>query len=176
MSKLTPKQAKFCEEYLIDLNATQAAIRAGYSAKTAEKIAHENQRKPEIQARVEELRQLQQERTQVTADRVVEKLWKIATFDVRSVVTWDEVKGFEFKPIEDWDESARTVMGLAGTSNDGKPKFRAESKLSALESIGKHLGMFDNFNTAIATLKTYGINLRQSDSGWIVEDVQRGGS
>lgn len=104
MSKLTPKQEKFCQEYLIDLNATQAAVRAGYSAKTAEKIAHENQRKPEIQARIEELRQSQQERTQVDADRVVEKLWKIATFDIRSVCTFDRSRGWEFKPTSKWDE------------------------------------------------------------------------
>ena len=53
MAKLTPKQARFCEEYLVDLNATQAAIRAGYSVESAGSIGSENLTKPEIRARIE---------------------------------------------------------------------------------------------------------------------------
>jgi len=54
MANLTPKQQRFVEEYLIDLNATQAAIRAGYSEKTAYSVGHENLKKPEIQKAIEE--------------------------------------------------------------------------------------------------------------------------
>jgi phage terminase small subunit len=171
MAKLTPKQAKFCEEFLVDLNATKAAIRAGYSAKTAEKIAHENQRKPEIQARVEELRQLQQERTQVTADRVVEKLWKIANFDIRSVCTFDGNE-WQFKALEDWDESAFSTMTIVGTDNRGRPKVRSESRVTALDSLAKYLGMFVDFNLALSCLKKYGLLLRQDGEGkWNIEDL-----
>jgi hypothetical protein len=76
--KLTPKQARFVQEYLIDLNAAQAAIRAGYSAKTARVIGHENLRKPEIAAAVEKAMAERAERTEVTADLVVGELRKIA--------------------------------------------------------------------------------------------------
>ena len=76
--KLKPKQARFVQEYLIDLNAAQAAIRAGYSAKTARVIGHENLTKPDIAAAIEKAMAERAERTEVTADLVVGELRKIA--------------------------------------------------------------------------------------------------
>ena len=76
--KLTPKQVRFVQEYLIDLNATQAAIRAGYSAKTARVIGHENRTKPDIAAAIEKAMAERAERTKLTADWVVDELRKIA--------------------------------------------------------------------------------------------------
>ena len=76
--KLTPKQARFVQEYLIDLNAAQAAIRAGYSAKTARVIGHENLTKPDIAAAIEKAMAERAERTELTADWVVDELRKIA--------------------------------------------------------------------------------------------------
>jgi phage terminase small subunit len=171
MSKLTPKQARFCEEYLIDLNATQAAIRAGYSAKTADRIASENLRKLEVQAKIEELRQIQQERTQATADRVVEKLWKIANFDIRSVCENKDGR-LVFKPVSEWDETALSTMLISGKDKEGNPIVKMESRQSALDSLAKHLGMYDNFNTAVACLRTYGLLLQRADNGdWSVNDI-----
>lgn len=71
MANLTPKQKVFCEEYLIDLNATQAAIRAGYSEKTAKQIATENLSKPVLQEYISELQEERSERTEITADYVL---------------------------------------------------------------------------------------------------------
>lgn len=65
---LSPKQQRFVDEYLVDLNATQAAIRAGYSRDTAGSIGHENLKKPEIQAAISIARKAQQDRTGITAD------------------------------------------------------------------------------------------------------------
>jgi phage terminase small subunit len=75
---LTPKQQRFVEEYLVDLNATQAAIRAGYSAKTADAIGRENLGKPLIAAAVEVEKAKRAERTEITADRVLEELSLLA--------------------------------------------------------------------------------------------------
>ena len=72
--KLTPKQARFIEEYLVDLNATQAAIRAGYSARTATVIGNENLTKPYIQAAIEIAQLARSERTQITVDKVLEDI------------------------------------------------------------------------------------------------------
>lgn len=83
---LTPKESRFVDEYLVDLNATQAAIRAGYSARTARSIASENLTKPNIQAAIAEGRKQQQERTHVTADRVLAEAWNILTADPRELV------------------------------------------------------------------------------------------
>jgi phage terminase small subunit len=78
---LTPKQARFAEEYLIDLNATQAAIRAGYSAKTARAMGCENLTKPDIQAAVTEAQRDRAARTGITQDEVIRGLKKEATLD-----------------------------------------------------------------------------------------------
>lgn len=83
---LIPKQQKFVDEYLVDLNATQAAIRAGYSANTAAEQGYENLRKPHIQLAIAEARKAQQERTQITADRVVTEAWNQMTADARELV------------------------------------------------------------------------------------------
>ena len=76
--KLTPKQARFVQEYLIDLNAAQAAIRAGYSAKTARVIGHENLTNPDIAAAIEKAMAERAERTRLTADWVIDELRKLA--------------------------------------------------------------------------------------------------
>ena len=72
--KLTPKQARFIEEYLVDLNATQAAIRAGYSARAATAIGNENLTKPYIQAAIQIAQLARSERTQITVDKVLEDI------------------------------------------------------------------------------------------------------
>ncbi len=77
---MTPKQTCFVQEYLIDLNATQAAIRAGYSVKTARQVASENLSKPDIQRAIEEAQQARAERTGLTQDAVVQGLLKEAEF------------------------------------------------------------------------------------------------
>ncbi len=76
MSKLTAKQQTFCDEYLVDLNATQAAIRAGYSVKTAKSIGQENLTKPDIAEYLEIRMQDRVERTEVTADMVLTEAWE----------------------------------------------------------------------------------------------------
>jgi phage terminase small subunit len=78
MSKLTNKQEAFCQEYIIDLNATQAAIRAGYSEKTAKEQGCQNLTKLNVQERVQELLDQRTERTQIDADYVLSSLKQIA--------------------------------------------------------------------------------------------------
>lgn len=81
IAKLTDKQKKFCEEYLIDLNVTQSAIRAGYSEKTAYSIGSENLKKPEIQNYLSGLMKIQSGRTGITADKILVELSKVAFAD-----------------------------------------------------------------------------------------------
>ena len=79
MAKLTPKQKAFVDEYLIDLNATQAAIRAGYSTKTARKIGQENLTKPDIQTEIQKRIKDRKKRTEITQDFVLNELYAIAS-------------------------------------------------------------------------------------------------
>ena len=74
MAGLSPKQERFAMEYLIDLNATQAAIRAGYAKRTAGSQGHDLLKKPEIQAAIQEGRQEAEKRTDITLDRVLHEL------------------------------------------------------------------------------------------------------
>lgn len=83
---LNPKQQRFVDEYLVDLNATQAAIRAGYSVDSARQMASENLSKPYIQAAISEARKAQQERTGITADKVLAEIASIAMADPRELV------------------------------------------------------------------------------------------
>lgn len=89
--KLNAKQQRFVDEYLIDLNATQAAIRAGYSNKTAGQIGDENLKKPEIQAAVSAAQQARSERTEINQDMVLRKWWDIANANPNDLMQYRRV-------------------------------------------------------------------------------------
>ena len=83
MAKLNPQQQAFVQEYLVDLNATQAAIRAGYSQKSARSMASQLLTKLNIQEAIAAARIRQQERTQITADRVLLEVARLSFYDPR---------------------------------------------------------------------------------------------
>lgn len=101
---LTDKQEMFCREYLIDLNATQAAIRAGYSAKTANRTASENLSKPDIKLRIAELKAQRNDLVGINAEYVLNRLIEIDQMDVLDIL----LQNGELKPIKDWPK----VWGL----------------------------------------------------------------
>lgn len=144
MAILTEKQATFVQEYLIDLNATQAAIRAGYSKKTANRIAAENLSKPVIAQAIAEARKEQEQRTQLTADKVLEQYARIAFFDLRTLYGDDG----KILPVTEWpDEAAAAVAGfevmeLSGDLPGVVKKVKLVDKRASLADMGKHLGMF----------------------------------
>lgn len=88
---LTPKQQKFVEEYLVDLNATQAAIRAGYAENTARVVGAENLTKPAVAAAIAAARSERSARTEITADKVLQRWWEIANADVNDLVQFRRV-------------------------------------------------------------------------------------
>ena len=92
---MTKKQKRFVEEYLIDLNATQAAIRAGYSPDTAKSIGSENLTKPDIRAAVDKAEAERSRRTGINQDRVIREIAKLAFLNPVDVIDMDEatVKG-----------------------------------------------------------------------------------
>lgn len=144
MRKLTPKQQRFVEEYLVDLNATQAAIRAGYSPKTAGQIGDRLLKKAETQQALAERMKAREQRTEVTQDRVVKELAKIAFGDPRNVMTWGPT-GVKLKAsTELTDDEAAFVSEVSETTTEhgGSLKLKTNDKLKALELLGRHLGMF----------------------------------
>lgn len=93
--ELTDRQTRFCEEYLIDLNATQAAIRAGYSEKTANRIASELLSKLDIQEKITELKAERAKRTEMTQDSVIQELAAVARAEIKGVRAVDKLKALE---------------------------------------------------------------------------------
>ncbi|WP_373538779.1 terminase small subunit [Chamaesiphon sp.] len=169
MNKLTAKQVRFCEEYLIDQNATQSCLRSGYSPKTAAAIGAENLTKPEIQAQIALLKSLQSDRLQIDADRVLQKYWEIVDFKLSDVCHFDGAK-VTFKPFSEWNDRARCAVTSFKENKGEITEIRAESKLPALRALGLHFGLFSDLNIAIATLKTYGINLKKDAfDNWIID-------
>ena len=145
MVRLTKKQQRFVEEYLIDLNATQAAIRAGYSVKTANEQGCQNLAKLSIQQAISEQMAERSKRTGVNQDRVVLELAKIAFVKMTDLVDHE----CRINPDATDDDLAciesmkyKESQSDAGASVEREVKI--SSKLKALELLGKHLGMWND--------------------------------
>ena len=138
---MTKKQKRFIEEYLIDLNATQAAIRAGYSPDTAKAIGCENLTKPDIRAHIDRAMAERSKRTGVNADRVVQELAKIAFVNVTEVIDPKTATVREDALPE--DTAAIQSVKVKTFGEDGlEREIKMADKLKALEMLGRHLGMF----------------------------------
>lgn len=145
---LTPKQKRFVAEYLVDLNATAAAIRAGYSKKTAEVIGYENRRKPQIEAAINQAIQEREKRTEITQDMVLRETAKLAFFDIRKMFD-NNGKPLDISELD--DATAAALVGLDVqdiTDQDGDyvsyvKKYKIADKIKALELLGKHLGTWE---------------------------------
>jgi phage terminase small subunit len=146
--KLNARQARFSQEYVLDLNATQAAIRAGYSKKTAGQIGERLLKKVEIAAAIAAAKAERSERTMIGADRVLRELARIAFLDIGKAFT----EGGQLKPLHEMDEDTRrAISGLevsalyADGENIGTlSKIKLSVKLKALELLGRHVGLFDS--------------------------------
>ena len=150
---MTQKQKRFIEEYLIDLNATQAAIRAGYSPDTAKSIGSENLTKPDIQARIARAMAERSRRTGVNADRVVMELAKIAFVNAKDVIDSDTATVRPDALPE--DTAAIQSVKVKTFGEDGlEREIKMADKLKALELLGKHLGMFKDKVELSGSLET----------------------
>jgi len=144
MMALTEKQKRFVEEYLIDLNATQAAIRAGYSVKNADKIGPELLGKTRVAEAIKQAMAERSKRTGITQDRVLRELAKVAFVNPTDVINMDEATIRDDANREDTAAIAsikvKTIPAEDGDIVEREVKMC--DKLKALELIGKHLGMF----------------------------------
>jgi phage terminase small subunit len=145
---MTPKQEQFVREYLVDLNATQAAIRAGYSTRTAEKIGSENLQKPEVRAAIDAAKIERSTETKIDAAWVLKRLAVEAEADIADIYT----ETGAVKPVHEWPLIWRQglVAGIKHQElrdNEGNRtgEFIVDVKVSdrirRLELIGKHIGV-----------------------------------
>lgn len=144
--RMTAKQRRFVQEYLIDLNATQAAIRAGYGEKRAGQSGSRLLRHvPEVAAAIEAAQAERAERTRVTADRLVIELAKVAFGDPRRLLALGK-EGVELRePAELTDAEAALISELTETTVAGRTTRRVKlhCKMTALAALAKHLGLFN---------------------------------
>lgn len=153
---MTPQKQRFVEEYLIDLNETQAAIRAGYSAKTAYSQGNRLMKDVEVETAINEAMEERSKRTEITADRVLQELAHIAFDDIKNYLSFRTEK-----TLIDYDENGKPIIGYkqvieimdsdtidtrniseVSINAKGVFTFKQYCKDVALVNLGKHLGMF----------------------------------
>lgn len=146
---MTRKQERFVEEYLVDLNATQAAIRAGYSPASAQQISSEMMSKPVVRARIDTAMAELSKRTGVSQERVIRELAKVAFVNPTDVIDFESAKLLDSATSDDTAAIASVKVKTIPTA-DGmgvEREIKVADKLKALELLGKHFGMFtDNIN------------------------------
>lgn len=149
---LTPKQERFVAEYLVDLNAAQAAIRAGYSPKAAKEQGARLLTNAHIQRAVQERRKEHQANTGLTVERVLTEAMRLAFFDIRKLT---DAEGNPLPINQLDDDTAAAIQGLElaterSRDEDGSGtvvrKYKIADKNAALERLFKHLGLFQKDN------------------------------
>lgn len=159
MAKLTNKQQRFVDEYLIDLNATQAAIRAGYSVATAREIGSENLSKPDIQEAVAKEMAERSKRIGINQDRVVQELARMAFVKITDIA--DRNGLIKESATEDDLACIESIKVKRSKTDNGslseEREVKIASKVKALELLGKHLGMWNdkiNMNVTLPVVIT----------------------
>ena len=144
VSTLTKKQKLFVEEYLIDMNETQAAIRAGYSTETAQQMGSENLSKPVIKNAIDKAIADRSRRTGINQDRVIQEIAKMAFLNPVDVIDMDEatIKGEANRDDTACIASVKVKVMPGEGGNITEREVKTYDKLKALELLGKHLGMF----------------------------------
>ena len=162
---LTPKQQTFVREYLVDLNATQAAIRAGYSERTANEQGARLLANVSVARAVQAAMDARAERTEITADKVLKELAKIGFSDIRRAVNWysqanvaaiDDIEGeiedgsvrfavanqVELVSSDEIDDDTAAAIAEISMTNKGGLKVKFHDKRAALVDLGRHLKLF----------------------------------
>lgn len=148
--KLNEKQRQFAKEYLIDLNATQAAIRAGYSPKTAGVQGHELLKNPKIQEFIQQSINRVEKKLDISAERIMQEYARVAFADIRNYGEWDATGRATMKPsVELSDDETAAISEITVTTtvrDDGNTavvsKMKLADKLRALDGLSKIRGLF----------------------------------
>ncbi|WP_340611648.1 terminase small subunit [Xenorhabdus bharatensis] len=147
--KMTEKQKLFCQEYLVDLNVTQAAIRAGYSKNRASEIGYQQMQKPYIIERIDALKEARNRQLSIDANYVLMRLVEIDQMDVADILEED----LSIKPISQWPESWRRYLSgfnlaemFEGRGDERDivgilKKIKWPDKVKNLELLGKHVSV-----------------------------------
>lgn len=146
--KRNSRHMKFVEEYLVDLNASQAAIRAGYKSKNASEVACRLLKRPDISEALQSRRLDLQQRTRITQERVLLEYARLAFVDPRSIFEWGP-DGIIIKDSNELSEDEAACIAEATelrTDKGVNTKIKLHDKKGALDSLARHLGLFEKDN------------------------------
>jgi phage terminase small subunit len=151
LSNLTDKQKLFVAEYLVDLNASRAAERAGYSKESAGEIGYQLLQKTSISKAISKAFKRREKRTQVSQDKVVRELARIAFASIGTMATWtgDAIVLKDSESLADDDRAAIQEITKTETPHGSNIRVKLADKLTALEKLGRHLGMFQGKNLSV---------------------------
>lgn len=183
---LTDKQKRFCSEYLKDFNATAAYLRAGYQCTraAAERASSRLLRNVEVQAYLAIKRSRIEERSEITLEKTMREIGRIAFGDITQMLSFDPDNGVAFKNSKSLPKSVTAAISevksttRTRTSSDGSVDVSVDlsakmhSKNQALALLADFFGVRDDFNKARASLRRYGIELAPDESaelGWRLE-------
>lgn len=156
MANLNLKQIKFIESYLVNLHAQKAAIDAGYSVRSASTIGCLLLKKPNVQAEIERRRSISAEKSQITVDRVLAEYARVGFANMGDFMKWDEETGTSLIPSKKLSEAQRAAVAKVKVTRRRnydrgqlmdetfETELRLHDKIKALDSIAKHLGMFES--------------------------------
>ena len=184
---LTDKQRRFCEEYLKDFNATAAYCRAGYSGSEASmrSMASKLLTNANIQAYLSALRQSTAQRAEVTLERTLKEISRVAFSNITDALSFSD-HGVEFKDsgalpsdVTAAIESVTWAETESEKSTTTRKSLKMHNKMTALGFLANYFGINDDFNQARGTLKRYGLALVEdvgSENGWRLERYDPSGS
>lgn len=141
-SNLNPKQKRFAQEYIVDFNATDAAKRAGYSEKTAAEQGHRLLKNVQVQAEIQAAIHKREKRVEISQDRIILELERVAFGDVRSVVSWTS-RSVTLKPSNQLTNDAAALIAEVSRNRLGV-KVKLNDRLKALELLMRHKGMLND--------------------------------
>jgi phage terminase small subunit len=179
---LTDKQQRFCQEYLSDFNATQAYIRAGYAKKTARQAAQRLLTNVDIQAYLSHHINKAEDKSVASLQRTLNELAYVAYSRPTDVYSFSD-SGLTLKNSDELPdevlaaiESVTFIETVSESENSltttTKKSVKQHNKMAALNLLSKYFGMQDDFNTARAAMKRYGIAMvpsEESEVGWTLE-------
>lgn len=176
-----PKHVKFCQEFVIDLDQCSAYKRAGYKVKSdavARASASRLLTDVNIQAYIQYLRQQQQSRTGITADRVLEEYARIAFSQITDALSFDE-GGVTLKASRALKpDVVAAIESVSSQQSEQGVKFtlKMHNKIAALDALAKHLGLHNDLNSAWRTLERYGFQRKETDRGYELIDTYQDGA
>lgn len=141
---LTPKEKKFVEKYLLHLNASKAAEESGYSKKTCGQIGYQLLQRSSIQRAIQEAMERRAKRTEITADKVLKELARIAFSDISDYVTFEDGAVIIRDSSELTEDQTRCIAEVSDSTykDERKRSFKLHDKVKAIDMALRHLGLY----------------------------------